>query len=332
MLTVRVALPPREGWNAWMAEHGETDGTRRAILAVRDLEALGAEVRLVPADLADAASVRAVVAGAVAEWGGLHGVVHAAGAASGGPLGMESPERLAAALAPAVAGTLALDAATAGIPLDFFVLCSSLHALYGGPGALEHTAAGAFLDALRHLAEGAGSWRAGHAARAPWAGRRRGSRRRRAGRRSGACWSTGSGRGWRSARGTWSPPRSRCGGAHPRSPWRAPALHPRPAGAGAYVEPRSELEQTLAGMYAGALGIGRIGADDDFFEMGGDSLLATQLLSALNERFRVDLPLRVLFEAPTPGRLAVAIVQRQAEHVDDDLLAQVLAELAAGEP
>jgi phthiocerol/phenolphthiocerol synthesis type-I polyketide synthase E len=326
VLTVRVALPPREGWTAWVAEHGETDGTRRAILAVRDLESLGAEVRLVPADLADAASVRAVVAGAVAEWGGLHGVVHAAGAASGGPLGMESPEKLASALAPAVAGTLALDAATAAIPLDFFVLFSSLHALYGGPGALEHTAAGAFLDAFATWR----SWRAGRpAVSVGWSPE--GISPEEGGEAFGRVLEHGFGpRVAVCARDLESAAEQVRRGSS-TVPMAAPAQHPRPAGAGAYVEPRSELEQTLAGMYAGALGIGRIGADDDFFEMGGDSLLATQLLSALNERFRVDLPLRVLFEAPTPGRLAVAIVQRQAEQVDDDLLAQVLAELSAGE-
>ena len=104
-------------------------------------------------------------------------------------------------------------------------------------------------------------------------------------------------------------------------------VHPRPAGAAPYVEPRSELEQTLADLYGRVLGIDRISADDDFFDMGGDSLLATQLLAALNDRFQVELPLRALFGATTPARLALAIVQQQAESLDDALLAQALAEL-----
>ena len=104
-------------------------------------------------------------------------------------------------------------------------------------------------------------------------------------------------------------------------------VHPRPEIGVAYVEPRSELEQGLAELFGTALGIERIGVDDSFFELGGDSLLATQLLSSLNETFRVDLPLRVLFEATTPAQLAVAIVQRQLESVDQDFLEQALAEL-----
>ncbi|HEX6909417.1 MAG TPA: SDR family oxidoreductase, partial [Longimicrobium sp.] len=323
VLTVRQALPPREAWDALVGERGEADATRRAILAVRELESLGAEVRLVPAELADADSVRAVVDAAVAEWGALHGVVHAAGAASGGPIATETPEKLAAALAPAVAGTLALDAATADVPLDFFVLCSSLHAVYGGAGALEHAAAGAFLDAFASWR----SWRAGRPAVAVgWAPE--GMTPQEGGQAFGRVLEHGFGP--RVAVCTRDlqavAEQLRRGGS--AVPAAAPAArHPRPEGAGAYVEPRSELEAALAGMYAAALGIGRIGGEDDFFEMGGDSLLATQLLSAINEKYRVDLPLRTLFEAPTPARLAVAIVQRQAEQVDDDLWAQVLAEL-----
>jgi acyl transferase domain-containing protein len=105
------------------------------------------------------------------------------------------------------------------------------------------------------------------------------------------------------------------------------AVHPRPNVGVPYVAPRSELEEALCGLFQKALGIDPVGVDDSFFEMGGDSLLATQLLASLNETFRVDLPLRALFEATTPAQLAVAIVQKQLEMVDDDLLEQALAEL-----
>ncbi|HEX6911656.1 MAG TPA: phosphopantetheine-binding protein, partial [Longimicrobium sp.] len=74
-------------------------------------------------------------------------------------------------------------------------------------------------------------------------------------------------------------------------------------------------------------GIEPIGADDDFFEMGGDSLLAMQVMAAVNAEFALQVPLRALFEAPTPARLAQVVVSHQAEGIDDDLLAAVLAEL-----
>ncbi|MET0397623.1 MAG: amino acid adenylation domain-containing protein [Longimicrobiaceae bacterium] len=105
-----------------------------------------------------------------------------------------------------------------------------------------------------------------------------------------------------------------CGGAEEER-----AAHPRPASAAGYVAPRGALEAALAELFGRALGIGSVGADDGFFELGGDSLVATQLLAAVNERFRVELPLRALFAAPTPARLAEAIARERGDGGADPL-------------
>jgi amino acid adenylation domain-containing protein len=89
-------------------------------------------------------------------------------------------------------------------------------------------------------------------------------------------------------------------------------LHDRPESAAEYVAPRGPLEAALAELFGRALGIARVGADDGFFELGGDSLVATQLLAAVNERFRVDLPLRELFASSTPARLAEAVARERS--------------------
>ncbi|HSF43686.1 MAG TPA: amino acid adenylation domain-containing protein, partial [Thermoanaerobaculia bacterium] len=74
------------------------------------------------------------------------------------------------------------------------------------------------------------------------------------------------------------------------------------------VEPaRTPFEEMTIGIWSEVLGIERIGRDNDFFELGGHSLLATQLMSRLRERFRVELPLRVLFESSTVAALAARV-------------------------
>ncbi len=111
-----------------------------------------------------------------------------------------------------------------------------------------------------------------------------------------------------------------CGGAEEET------LHPRPASAARYVAPRGALEAALAELFGRALGIGSVGADDGFFELGGDSLVATQLLAAVNERFRVELPLRTLFAAPTPARLAEMVARERGADSGADPLAGAPAE------
>src|SRR5262249_60233245 len=80
--------------------------------------------------------------------GVLHGVIPAAGVPGGGLIQVKSPEAAARVLAPKVQGTLVLERALAGEPLDFFLLCSSITGVLGGFGQVDYCAANAFLDAF----------------------------------------------------------------------------------------------------------------------------------------------------------------------------------------
>jgi len=85
-----------------------------------------------------------------------------------------------------------------------------------------------------------------------------------------------------------------------------------------YVAPRSALEETLAEIWTGVLKVERVGVHDNFFEIGGHSLKATQVVSKLRQELQVDLPVRSLFEAPTVARLSVAVVRHLAEQLGEE--------------
>jgi amino acid adenylation domain-containing protein len=74
-----------------------------------------------------------------------------------------------------------------------------------------------------------------------------------------------------------------------------------------YVAPRTPVEESLAAIWAEVLKLPRVGAEDNFFEIGGQSLLATQVMSRIRDAFAVELPVRSLFQHPDLAGLAQAV-------------------------
>jgi len=76
------------------------------------------------------------------------------------------------------------------------------------------------------------------------------------------------------------------------------------------VAPRDELEMQLAAIWQKALNVKRLGINDNFFELGGHSLLAAQVFARINKKIGMNLPLAILFQAPTIRQLGVLIRQK----------------------
>ncbi len=77
--------------------------------------------------------------------------------------------------------------------------------------------------------------------------------------------------------------------------------------AGEYRAPATLTEEILAGIYARVLGLERVGVDDSFFDLGGDSLSAMRLVAAVNAGLDAGLAVQAVFEAPTVAQLAPRI-------------------------
>jgi acyl transferase domain-containing protein/acyl carrier protein len=336
VLTSRHGLPDRSEWPAYLAGHSADDRVSRQMRAVEELERAGAAVSVMAADVADASKIQSVVDHARQKYGRLNGVIHAAGVAGGGIIQLKTPEAASSVLAPKIKGTQALARALSREDLDFFVLCSSMTALVGGGGQVDYCAANAYLDAFaRYHARQTGTltiainWDAwqdvGMAVETEASGRMRDDRL--ALLVHGIAPAEGVEAFLRILARSTSPQiavstvplssiaerlRAQPVRTEPgqRDPVRstttsaAASQHTRPVLEIAYVAPVSEIERVIAGVWQELLGIENIGRDDNFFDLGGHSLLLVQMQGTLSKRMGRSLPATDLFRFPTIGSLA----------------------------
>ncbi|KYF76786.1 polyketide synthase type I [Sorangium cellulosum] len=307
------------------------------------LEQAGAEVLTVRADVADAAAMRAAVGEALSRFGALHGVIHAAGVATGGLIDRLTADALSAELAAKALGALVVDEIAREHRADFVLLCSSVTALSGGLARAGYAAANAFLDALAHASARRGGpytvsvnldrWRdVGMAARAearllalgiegvilggmsPAQGQEvvhrvlsqaalpqvvvsvrplRGLPSDDEGAALARRFGVGEAPAW--------------GGDGARRGSEAPIAAP-----GERLSPEAVTAQ-VAAIWARAFGVEHLDPQKDFFTLGGESLLALQILNRVRDTFAVELSLREFFERPTQAALAERVLMARGQ-------------------
>ncbi|MBK7875222.1 MAG: SDR family NAD(P)-dependent oxidoreductase [Planctomycetes bacterium] len=138
-------FPARERWPALLADERTEPELRERIAKLVELEALGAEVLVARADVANVEELRALLDAAHARFGPLNGLFHAAGRVEDALLSAKDPASIDRVFTPKVHGTLLLDELLHGEPLDLFVVFSSTSSVLGPAGQVDYAAANAFL-------------------------------------------------------------------------------------------------------------------------------------------------------------------------------------------
>ncbi|WP_109509645.1 type I polyketide synthase [Nocardioides speluncae] len=153
VLAFRSPLPPRVQWQdaAALSE----PRVERTVRAIERMEAAGAEVLVVQADLSSETDLRRVRDVGLDRFGRIDGIVHAAGVPGGGLIEVKDRAVADAVLAPKVAGTLAMYRAFGDLDLDLVVLCTSVSFFGGDVGQVDYCAANGYQDAF---ARWAGGW------------------------------------------------------------------------------------------------------------------------------------------------------------------------------
>ena len=129
---------------------GRSPAAASALEALAAMEQSGAAVRVMQADVSRCDDVEAALAEIRSSMRPLKGIIHAAGVSHDEPLVGHDWARFSDVLSPKILGARNLDELTRDVPLDFFVMFSSVVSVLGAPGAGSYSAANAFMDALAH--------------------------------------------------------------------------------------------------------------------------------------------------------------------------------------
>ena len=110
-------------------------------------------------------------------------------------------------------------------------------------------------------------------------------------------------------------------------PCQAPAGSGRPELKTLFVAPVTHFEKKLAKIWADVFDLDQVGIHDNFFELGGHSLAATRVMSQVSQMFRLELPIKALFDSPTIAEMAKFIAKQQEKPTGSADLERSLGEI-----
>lgn len=326
VLTSRTPFPDASKWDDLLELPQTPESIRRKIEGLRAIEAAGGKVAVLEADAGDSAAMQRILLTVRKRFGPIHGIIHAAGVPGNGMVQAKSREEAIAVLAPKTRATEWIRECLGDKDLKFVLLCSSINAVLPSFGLSDYAAANAYLDAFasvyddplgtRVISINWDTWReVGMAVEThvPTEWTRTYEDRLKHGILSAegreifdrvlnfplpqVLISTISFDQLQKQVSIWAAERrkallSATDNRSAQSEWTGVPVS------------ETEVEQFIVAVWQELLGVPSIQVHDDFFKLGGHSLVGTQMLARVRERFKVDISLRTIFEASTPAALA----------------------------
>jgi phthiocerol/phenolphthiocerol synthesis type-I polyketide synthase E len=315
VLIGRQTLPPREEWQSVLSDESGSEGLRQRIKKVMAIEAVGGEVLPIAADVTDAGAMRNAVAMAKANYGVIHGAMHAAGIAGGGIMQRRSDAETEGVLAPKIRGAQVLFKVLADEPVDIIILHSSLFAITGGAGQVDYCGANNALDlmARAHARQGM------RVVSLNWDGWSQVGMAARAGIFAHDDISVISpDDGVLALDRVLSKPDLThvvvtavaladvdAADSNRHADRTLFTQHERPTLDVKYVPAQDAIEKTLVRVWADILGLRNVGVHDNFFDLGGTSLLMSEALEKIHTELDVSLGITEMFQHPTIRALSL---------------------------
>lgn len=347
VLVGRPDFPASADWQTYLAAHrSEEDMTAQQI---EKLLALGkvAELAYHSVDITDAGALRKVLEAAREKFGAIHGVFHAEELMGSGLIQLKSKEAMESVFAPKVQGTLALAEALTGMELDFLALFSRMLSVTGGFGQVDNTAANAFLDAfarahqadsgIHTLAIDWGMWQFDNLLQGQPILPEMVAQLQQMQNLYGISAEDGIEAFARALQSGLN----HCivstqdlqtvieeTNSLNASSYLEGLKGSRTVDANRpYVAPRNDVEVRVTAIWQDLFGVDQVSIYDNFFDLGGNSLLGVQLVTRIRNEFEIDLPMSALFESASVAELAQYISDHQLQPEELDELEALLAEI-----
>jgi NAD(P)-dependent dehydrogenase (short-subunit alcohol dehydrogenase family)/acyl carrier protein len=336
VLVSRSAFPAEDAWQQLAQASNSDEALCQKAQALLRIQAAGGTVETKQADVQDYERMLEVVAQVRATRGGLQGIIHCAGVVDGSVIGATDPTAVQRIFAAKAEGSRWIADTLRQGDLDFVLLCSSLSAVIPSVGLAAYGGSNAYLDGFAAVHDDPSGTRVISVNWDNWSETGMAvdvnavTKRRSAGAKTVDLGITNLEGGKvfelvlasqvsQVAVSTRDLPRlieevRSASEVQPGTDGAAvtgsDSVHPRPDLSHEYVAPQNEAERAVVEIWQELLGIDRIGVHDDFFELGGHSLLGAQFISRIRERFQVDIPLRIIFETPTPAACAQLVMAK----------------------
>jgi amino acid adenylation domain-containing protein len=335
VLLGRSIFPETEDWDYILKEQADETICKK-ISHIRELQSRGADVAVMNADIGDLAQMQSVFTQVENQFGAINGVIHCAGQVHGSMKALieTTKQDFELQYRSKVDGVLVLEKLLSTRQPDFCLLMSSLSSVLGGLGFSAYAAANIFMDAFvqRKHDLGDDSWISVN-----W---------------DGWDFTSVDDVNYNNNNFALTPEEGELAFAkvlsaayypqlinstglleHRMNQWIEKTetvtlnLYARPELDTDYVQPSNEVEEQLASIWQEVLGIEKIGIQDHFFDIGGDSLVATRVISAIRQKFSVSesvFSIRDFFEKPVIEHIAAKITAGRGNSQVEDAKAQLL--------
>lgn len=336
ILVTRAELPPRNDWTQWCLDHPESDPIYQKIQQIQALENLGGRVWTRIADVSDFEAMQRLISQAEVDLGAINGLFHCAGVADFGGI-IQGRDRAVTdqILASKLMGTLVLDTLFRDRTLDIWMVSSSLSTVLYKTlfGQVGYSVANEFLSAFSDYQRSHGQPESFAVHWTEWeeVGMAVNSRIQRNATKA----KEEADQDWlvalnptegiealsrllhQQSSSVFVTPQDLTHLVQLQTQWNpddlldslleAESNQPKKSREGihtAYIAPQTQLQRVLVELWEQALGIAPLGLQDNFYELGGDSLMSLGLLHRMEQKLSLSIPMTLLLDHPILGDLS----------------------------